>query len=121
MTSRIEVCPPELWASSVGWRAAVRRWMQRAPWPTTRQRPINRLAQVKQEFREAAADLPSALLDGLDDRIDRARSLREFWHLRSPLYHAVALGFNQIEAERRLARLNRHFPTRAPRSSAATV
>lgn len=121
MSSRIEVCPPELWASSIGWRATLRRWMQRAPWRPTQQRPVNRLAQVKQEFREAAADLPATALEGLDERIERARSLREFWHLRSSLYHAVAMGVNQIEAERRLARLNRHFPTSAPRSGAVAV
>lgn len=119
MHSRIEVCPPELWPSSVGWRAAARRWMERAPWGSTDRRPANRLAEVKREFRAAAADLPDELLAGLDDRIERARSLREFWHLRSPLYNAVSLGFSQVEAERRLARLNRHFPIRAPRGTLA--
>jgi hypothetical protein len=119
--SRIEVCPPELWPSSLGWRSRVRRWLLRSPWVPVPARPLNRLAQVKQEFREAAADVPDALLDGLDDRIERARSLREFWHLRSPLYNAVAMGQNQTEADRRLARLNRHFPTRAPRGAVSAL
>ena len=119
MQSRIEVCPPEMWPSSLGWRAALRRWVQRRlPAPA---RPANRLAQVKDEFRGAVADLPAALLDGLDERIERARSLREFWHLRSALYNALAMGLNQIEADRRLTRLNRHFPTRAPRAGAAAA
>ncbi len=121
MSSRIEVCPPELWPSSIGWRATLRRCLQQSRWLPAPARPVNRLAEVKQEFREAAADLPLTLLNGLDDRIERARSLREFWHLRSPLYHAVSVGKDQVEAERRLARLNRHFPTRAPRTSASAA
>jgi hypothetical protein len=116
MQSRIEVCPPEIWPSSRGWRANMRRWLKQS---RSLPAPANRLAAVKQEFRAAAADVPAALLDGLDDRIERARSMREFWHLRSPLYSAVALGLNQSEADRRLMRLNRHFPTRAPRGVAA--
>ena len=47
-----------------------------------------------------------------------ARSLRELWHLRAEVYNAVAIQFNQYEAEQRLSRLNRHFPTRAPRATA---
>ena len=119
MHSRIEVCPPEMWPSSLGWRAGARRWLTRSRWLPARAQPANRLARVKQEFRDAAAEVPAALLDGLDDRIERARSMREFWHLRSPLYGALALGLNQIEADRRLMRLNRHFPTRVPRGAAA--
>ena len=38
------------------------------------------------------------------------------WHLRSSVYGEVALALNQSEAGRRLARLNRHFPVRTPRS-----
>ena len=41
------------------------------------------------------------------------------WHLRSSLYGEVSMTLSQGEAERRLARLNRHFPTRAPRSALA--
>jgi hypothetical protein len=121
MQSRVEVCPPELWPSSLGWRATLRRWLQRSPWLAPATRPINRLARVKQEFHAAAADLPPTLLDGLGERIECARSLREFWHLRSPLYSAVALGLSQQEADRRLMRLNRHFPTRAPRAATAVA
>ena len=120
MQSRIEVCPPELWPSSLGWRASVRRWLQQSPWHPAPARPVNLLAQVRQEFRDAVAGVPGDLLDGLDDRIERARSLREFWHLRSPLYNAVAMALNQFEADRRLMRLNRHFPTRATRAAAVS-
>ena len=40
----------------------------------------------------------------------------QLWHLRAELYHVVAVYHSQHEAERRLAELNGHFPTRAPRS-----
>ncbi len=114
LPSRIEICPPQLWPSSLGWRGRVRSWLR---WS----RSSRRLAKVKHEFRAATAGLPLALLDGLGDRIERARSLREFWHLRSPLYNAVARGIDQVEADRRLGRLNRHFPTRAPRSAGGSA
>lgn len=117
MPSRIEVRPPELWPSSIGWRACLRRWLQHSRWVPARVRPAYRLAQVRREFRAATADLPLRLLGGLDERIERARSLREFWHLRSPLYNALALGLDQLEAERRLAQLNRHFRTRTARAA----
>ena len=49
-------------------------------------------------------------------RHDLAHSLRDLWHLRAELYHVLALNHDQREAEQRLTQLNRHFPTRAPRS-----
>ena len=121
LPSRIEVCPPELWPSSLSWTGRLRRWLQRSPWVPAPARPMGRLAQVKEEFRLAVADLPPRVLRGLDEQIERARSLREFWHLRSPLYNAVAVGLDQGEADRRVAMLNRHFPTRAPRTSEPAV
>ena len=61
--------------------------------------------------RAAAAALP----DPRDpERI--THSLRDLWHLRAELYHVLALNRDQREAEQRLTQLNRHFPTRAPRS-----
>jgi hypothetical protein len=92
-----------------------RRWLDRSPWVPEDQRPVNRLAVVKQEFRDSLAGLDVPGVDALDERIERARSLRELWHLRSTLYSMLAIGFNQVEAERHMARLNRHFPMRAPR------
>ena len=122
MHSRVEVCPPELWPSSLSWRGRVTRWSQRlvnqlAPWLPEPARPVNRLALVKAEFVDSLSDLDSDGQCTLLERIDRARSLRELWHLRSSVYGEVALALTQGEAERRLAGLNRHFPTRAPRSA----
>lgn len=121
MHSRVEVCPPELWPSSLSLRGRVKRLADRlihqaAPWLPAPARPVNRLALAKREFQDSLLDVPGEPAQMLLDRIGRARSLREMWHLRSSLYGEVAMALDQSEAERRLARLNRHFPTRAPRS-----
>ena len=122
--TRTEVCPPEMWPSSLSWRGRFQRlanrWLSRAsPWLPEPARPVNRLALVKAEFQESLADLADLAdprTQTVLDQIARARSLRELWHLRSPVYGAVALAMTQTEAEQRLARLNRHFPVRAPRA-----
>lgn len=120
--SRVEVCPPELWPSSATLWGQARRWARAcAPWLPASARPANRLERVKAEFTQSLDDVASLDAVLLTDRIGRARSLRELWHLRSPLYSAVSLALDQTEAERRLAQLNRHFPTRAPRSGFAPL
>ena len=125
MQSRVEVCPPELWPSSLSWQSRLQRLGQqlrhRAPWLPATARPINRLALVKAEFQDSLADLGSLGSQDLLDKISRARSLRELWHLRSPVYGEVATARTQSEAERRLSRLNRHFPVRAPRNGLAAL
>ena len=125
MHTRVEVCPPELWPSSLSWQSRLQRLGQRlrrraGPWLAASDRPQNRLAQVKAEFQDSLADLGPETCPGLLDKIERARSLRELWHLRLPLYSEVAVCRTQAEAEARLSRLNRHFPMRAPRSLLAT-
>jgi hypothetical protein len=117
--SRVEVCPPALWPSSLTFWGRARRWLERSPWMPDDHRPVNRLALVKQDFRSSLGALDSSDADSLHDRIERARSLRELWHLRSVLYGQLATAISQVEAERHMARLNRHFPTRAPRAGVA--
>ena len=124
MASRIQVCPPELWPSSLSWRGRFTRWTQRlanqvAPWLPEPARPVNRLAVVKNDFNDTLSDLNPDEVHRLLDQIDRARSLREMWHLRSSVFGEVAMALSQSEAERRLARLNRHFPVRAQRLALA--
>ena len=75
-----------------------------------------RLPPVRQEFLDSIGDLPPAATGTLPTRIDQAHSLRDLWHLRAELYHVLALNHDQRVAEQRLTQLNRHFPTRAPRS-----
>jgi hypothetical protein len=123
--SRVEVCPPELWPSSLSWRGRLQRLSDRlirraTPLLPAAARPVNRLALVKAEFQASLADLPDQpgpAVQRLQDRIERARSLRELWHLRSELYGTVATILTQADAELRLATLNRHFPVRAARPS----
>jgi len=119
--SRIEVRPPQLWPSSRSLRGRLQRLGQRlmrqaTPWLPEPARPVNRLAQVRAEFMDSVSDLHGEPARQLLERIERARSLRELWHLRSSVYGEVAIARCQPEAERRLAGLNRHFPVRAPRS-----
>ena len=119
MHSRVEVCPPELWPSSLSWRGRFKRLTTRllrrlAPWLPATARPVNRLALVKTEFETSLSDLSEPRTLAVLVQIDRAHSLRELWHLRSSVYGAVALATSQREAEHRLARLNHHFPVRAP-------
>jgi len=121
MSTRVQVCPPELWPSSMSWHGRARRvGAQLArfclPLLPAQARPVNRLALVKAEFDASLVDVVGEAALQLRDRIQRARSLRELWHLRSSVYGEVAMQFSQAVAEQRLAGLNRHFPVRAPRS-----
>lgn len=112
---RIEICPPER-GSATPWQR-LRAWACTA-WPMIGAdgAPGDELAPIRREFAEAMADLAGEHADILVDRLYKARSLRELWHLRAQVFSLVALQHSQHEADLRLARLNRHFPTRSPRS-----
>jgi hypothetical protein len=110
-----EVCPPSLRQAP---RSAWHRlwfWLM-SPGPLQGSPSLHRLPPVRQDFLDSLDDVAGNAADALCVRIGQARSLRELWHLRAELYSVVALKHSQSEAEQRLARLNRHFPTRAPRS-----
>lgn len=117
---RLEVCPPRS-ARSRGWLLVLRRWLH-SGWPASGVATLSglptaeMLERVRQEFIEALEDLPPFAADALLDRIHFARSLRELWHLRAEVFSLVSLHHDQAEADERLAWLNRHFPTRSPRS-----
>lgn len=117
---RAEVCPPSLrQAPSSPW---MRLWFWlMAPGPLQASPTLNRLPPVRQDFRDSVRDIGNEAAGALCTRIDQARTLREMWHLRTELYSVVAVHHSQHEAERRLARLNRHFPTRSPRSGFAPL
>ena len=118
LLTHVQVCPPQLWPSSLTLWGRARRWLMKDhPWMPEASRPVNRLALVKNEFEDSLAGLTGVEAGQLSYQIERARSLRELWHLRSTLYGLLALAHSQSEAERRMAHLNRHFPTRAPRSA----
>jgi hypothetical protein len=112
---RTEVCPPSLRQAP---RSAWNRlwfWLL-APGPLQSSPSLKRLPPVRQDFLDSVSDIPGEASSALCVRVGQARTLRELWHLRAELYRVVALHHSQHEAERRLAELNRHFPTRAPRS-----
>ena len=114
---RVEVRPPSLRhaPSSLGQRLLF--WLL-APAPQEAAPPINRLPGVKSDFLACLNDVDSPSSDALRNAIGSSRSLRELWHLRAEVYNVVGRAHSEYEAERRLQRLNRHFPTRAPRPGA---
>lgn len=118
--SRVPVQPPSLrQAPGTTWQRLM-FWLL-APAPLDVAPPLNRLPAVRAEFNGALAGVAGHDARVLAERISMARSLRELWHLRADVYRLVALQFNQDEAETRLNQLNRHFPTRAPRSAFAPL
>jgi len=111
----LQICPPSLrqppdtlWNRLMSWLLA--------PSPQDGSPLPGRLQLVRQDFQAAVEDLSAPEAAALWDRAGRAYSLRDLWHLRTEVYHAVAREQNQWEAERRLATLNRHFPARSPKS-----
>ena len=123
--------PPTLYPPSVdrwsdGLGAAWRRWLRdgglgssagsRFEHADAVARGVRALEPVRDEFIDAIAELRSGPALLLRERIRRAGSLRELWHLRADVFSLVSLHHSQAEADERLAALNRHFPPRAPRS-----
>jgi hypothetical protein len=120
--ARQAVPPPSLRHAppARGWQRAL-AWLL-APVPGDTAPAPDRLSPVRDEFHDCTIDLTAVPDAGqLVRSIDVARTLREFWHLRAEVYRLVAVQYSQAEAETRLARLNRHFPTRSPRSGFAPL
>ncbi len=117
-STRVQVCPPPLRLSPASPWQRLLFWMM-APAPQDASPPLNRLPGVRQQFMAVVADIQGEEADRLRWRIEQARSLRELWHLRADTYRVVGVAHSQAEAEQRVALLNCHFPTRAPRSQFA--
>jgi hypothetical protein len=116
LTLREQICPPELFTrSQPSWQRWLRRCWARlapaergaAPW-----RPMAGIHAAREAFFLAAADLRGEAADDLRERIDRARSLRELWHLRLDLFNLVSRAHGQAAAEEELQTLNEWFPQR---------
>ena len=126
----LEVCPPALLRGGIrDWLLGLRAWLatgwahpSSVEWPrqgrNSRSPHVgqSQLPSVRLEFGDTLDDIRTQQAGDLQARIRVARSLRELWHLRPEVFRLVALRFDQAEALSRLERLNRHFPTRAPRS-----
>lgn len=117
---RPSVAPPSLCHAPDSLWQRLMFWLL-APAPQDAAPPLNRLPGVRTDFLKCLGDVAHADADALARRIELARSLRELWHLRAEVYRLVAIAHDQGCAEQRLARLNRHFPARAPRSQFASL
>lgn len=121
---RVEACPPSLRQqptaqTSGGLWQRVLFWLL-APAPHAAATPLSLLPAVRNDFMATLSDISAADADRLRQRIGHTHSLRELWHLRAEVYRVVGLAHSQSLAEQRVAQLNRHFPTRSPRSHYAT-
>ena len=74
------------------------------------------IAAARAEFVEAVADVGLAQARQLQLKAQLAMSIQDLWYLRPGVFELVARVHTEAEAWRRLAALNRHFPTRALRS-----
>lgn len=118
-STRLQVCPPRPRTLRQPWPL---RLLQRLHLPVPALVLMDkRTASARSDFYDALADITGADAQLLTRRLERTRSLRELWHLRAVLYNLVATQRDQAEAERRLLVLNRHFPTRSPRSGFAPL
>jgi hypothetical protein len=115
-----EVPPPSLRCAPASAWERLLFWLM-APAPQDAAPPLNRLPAVRKEFLNTLADVSGDEADALRQRIDLSHSLRELWHARAEVFRLVGVAHSQAEADHRLARLNRHFPTRAPRSQFAPL
>ncbi len=118
---RVEVRPPSLRYAPEGshWQRFMFWLLASAPHEAAP--PPNRLPSVRMEFLATLADIDSSDAEELRRRIHHSQSLRELWHLRAEVFRIVGVWHSQQQAEERVSLLNRHFPTRAPRSQFAAL
>lgn len=126
--SRLVVCPPELYTRS---RPAWQRWLTRLKQRVSASLHLQqatqhdarvvragatRVQKVRELFLDLLCDVPEAGSRGLRERVEKARSLRELWHLRPEAYDVLSRFGGQPFAQRRLELLNADFPVRVPQS-----
>lgn len=104
--------PPSARAADSSLLQSLLRWLpgEPDPWGGTQSAEFTpeHLLRVRAGFVAGLAGLSG--IDELQRSIQRAGSLRDFWHLRGWLYTEVARSFSQAEAEGRLAALAEYFP-----------
>ncbi|MCE2658238.1 MAG: hypothetical protein ACOVOG_05095 [Rubrivivax sp.] len=112
-----EVKPPSLRCEpSSGWER-MKYWVL-APAPLESAPPLSQLPKVRKDFLACLEGTTGTASEKLTIKIERARSLRELWHLRASLFGLLACSLSQSEAERRLHLLDHHFSgTGHPRSA----
>ncbi len=117
---RVQCGPPSLRHAPDSLWQQLMFWLM-APAPRDAAPPLHRLPNVRSDFMASVADICTEEADRVRLRIHEACSLRELWHVRAELYRVVAVTHSQTQAEQRLLLLNRHFPTRAPRSQLGSL
>ncbi|WP_298013072.1 hypothetical protein [uncultured Aquabacterium sp.] len=119
---RPEVTPPSLFTAQRSgwsdWLTGFWRWLWDLEEPMRGPAvPARLLAGIRGEFVNAVWDLQSADATRLRTQIERARSLRELWHLRADVFRTISTHRGQLEAQQRLDGLDTHFPVRASKRS----
>ena len=117
---RVDVPPPSLRCAPLSVWQRLLFWLMAAT-PQDAAPPVNRLPGVRAAFLVTLADVDGDEAQALRLRISQCRSLRELWHARAELFRLVGVAHSQAVADQRLAQLNRHFPSRAPRSQFAPL
>jgi hypothetical protein len=128
--TRVEICPPDRLYRHSRWRGGLRDWLNTgwevsSPALLAGDRPLaatscepepTPFVDVRQEFAATLNDIDTDPAADLRAQIERARSPRELWHLRSALFTLVATHHSESLARARMDRLNRHFPHRTTSS-----
>ena len=121
--AQVEVTPPAIWRRERPFSQRLQDWFgggvldSTVTWPRSAASAGGRmLGAARQEFAEALDDIRPPHAAETLNRIRTARSLHELWHLRSEVFSLVSKHHDQAEAGRRVAALNRHFPSRSRRS-----
>lgn len=70
------------------------------------------LRAVQAEFTQVLVDIRTQEAGALLERIRSVHSMQGLWHLRADVFHLVSRHRDQLEADRRVTQLNRHFPAR---------
>lgn len=115
-SGRVTVLPPPLWPQSRSWsrpNLLRRMLLVLLLGANRRSHPVYKLSVAKAEF---LAPLRNTL--PIYDKVQRARSLRELWHLRTDVYNLICMSRTQLEAEKWCTAVSRYFPTECKRSRA---
>jgi hypothetical protein len=116
------VCPPEAQPALARLAAELRRWLASSGADAAARVPAaaaRTLQALRDDFVDALHDVPGEAATRIVHRALATQAMRELWHLRVDVFALVAREHGEQVAEQRLARLNRHFPTRSPRSGFA--
>jgi len=101
--------PDSIWQSLLRWMPGEADPWAGKPSPTRGPGLLNNLTAARAQFQACMQGLSGDTIDELQRSVQRSRSLRDLWHLRTWLYTEVARAFSQQEAERRLQELNALF------------